>query len=354
VVRSNTDDQTSLVVTLASDDPSEATVPATVTIPADLASATFTVTGVNDFVADRTQHVVVTASAAGFVSSSAGLDVTDDEPVLTLTLAGDLLSEHGGTIEGVVSRTSPDMSTPLVVSLTSSDVTAAVVPPTVTILAGKSSAAFSVTGVDDPLSDGVQRTTITVAAPGFSADAQEILVADDERPYQNPREALDVNGDTFVSPIDALLIINIMNSVGIGEAAVIMAQYQGPAQFPDTSGDNFISPLDALRVINRLNAPDGESGEGESLSSAAPTRITAQRSLNAALVDEVYARFEWSWNGSAGSDEVWGSDVLCASLFPIPRIATRAASCSWRSRFLLYSQLPNHYLTTVKMPQGVS
>ncbi len=149
VVRSNTDDHTSLVVILASDDTSEATVPATVTIPAESASATFAVTGVDDAVADRTQHVVVTASSAGFVSGSAGLDVTDDEPVLTLTLSGDLLSENGGTIDGVVSRTGPNMSNSLVVSLTSSDVTAAVVPNSVTILAGRSSATFTITGVDD-------------------------------------------------------------------------------------------------------------------------------------------------------------------------------------------------------------
>ena len=83
--------------------------------------------------------------------------MTDDEPVLTLTLSGDLLSENGGTIDAMVSRTGPNMSNPLVVSLTSSDVTAAVVPNSVTILAGRSSATFTITGVDDPVSDGVQR-----------------------------------------------------------------------------------------------------------------------------------------------------------------------------------------------------
>lgn len=312
VVRSNTDDMTSLIVNLTSNDLGEAAVPVTVTIPADSASASFTVTGVNDSVADGTQHVVVTASAAGFVDGSAGLDVTDSGPVLTLTLtlSGDLLSENGGMIGGVVSRTSPDISGQLVVSLTSSDVTAAVVPATVTIRAGESSAAFTVAGVDDLLNDGVQRTTITAAAPGFSADAKEVLVADDERPYQNPREALDVNGDTFVSPLDALLIINVMNTFGMGEAAVIMAQYQGPAIFPDTTGDNFISPLDALLVINTLNGFGSQSGAGESLSGSALDKTSTTVPLNAALVDQVYTRFDWSWNGSASSNDVWGQWML--------------------------------------------
>ncbi|MHB8862117.1 MAG: DVUA0089 family protein [Pirellulaceae bacterium] len=304
VVRSNTDDRTSLIVSLASDDTSEATVPVTITIPADSASATFVITGVDDSVADRTQHVVVTASAAGFISSSAGLDVTDDEPVLLLTLTGDLLSEHGGTINATVSRMVDDLSVPLVVSLASSDVTAAVVPATVTIPAGESSAVFIITGVDDPISDGVQRTTITVTASGFLADGKEILVADDERPYQNPREVLDVNGDTLISPLDALLIINILNSIGSGPAAVIMGQYEGPALFPDTTGNNSITPLDALLIINRLNEPDGEAGEGESTFGDTLSTASAKLPLATALVDEVYTRLGWAWYGSTNSSAI--------------------------------------------------
>jgi hypothetical protein len=304
VVRSNTDDHTALIVTLVSDDTTEAAVPGTVTIAGEAASATFAVTGVDDSLADRTQHVVVTASAAGFVGSSAGLDVLDDEPVLTLMLSGDLLSENGGTISGSVFRTALDVSAPLVVDLTSSDVTAAVVPATVTILAGELSAAFTVTGVDDARSDGSQRTTIAATAPGFLADAKEIVVADDERPYQNPREVLDVDGDTYVSPRDALLIINILNFIGMGKADVIMEQYQGPAQFPDTNGDNYISAIDALLIINHLNAPQGGVGEGELPSGDVLAATSTKSLLIPSIVDEVHARTDWAWYAPAPSSDV--------------------------------------------------
>jgi hypothetical protein len=101
-----------------------------------------------------------------------------------------------------------------------------------------------------------------------------------------------------------------MNSIGIGEAVVIMTQYQGPAKFPDTGGDNFISPLDALRIINRLNASGGQSSEGESPSGDALNKISAKLPLNAALVDEVYTRFEWSWYGPAKSSDIWEQRML--------------------------------------------
>lgn len=68
-----------LVVTLSSSDTSEATVPATVTIPAGQASATFTITAVDDALSDRTQTVVISATSATYGNASVSIQVTDDE-----------------------------------------------------------------------------------------------------------------------------------------------------------------------------------------------------------------------------------------------------------------------------------
>jgi hypothetical protein len=70
-----------LVVSLTSSDTTEATVPPTVTIPDGQGSAPFTVTIVDDDVADRTQTVSITATAAGFLSGSDTMQVTDNEIV---------------------------------------------------------------------------------------------------------------------------------------------------------------------------------------------------------------------------------------------------------------------------------
>jgi uncharacterized delta-60 repeat protein len=68
VTRHDAEISTELIVSLASSDTSELTVPATVTIPAGANSVGFEVTVEDDTLLDGVQHVQVTASAAGFES----------------------------------------------------------------------------------------------------------------------------------------------------------------------------------------------------------------------------------------------------------------------------------------------
>jgi len=67
------------VVLLSSSDTTEATVPATLTIPAGQTSATFDVTIMDDSAVDGNQAVTITASAGGWTSGSDEIDVLDDE-----------------------------------------------------------------------------------------------------------------------------------------------------------------------------------------------------------------------------------------------------------------------------------
>ena len=66
----------------------------------------------------------------------------------------------------------------------------------------------------------------------------------------NQGEPLDVNYDGYISPIDALLVINHLNRGGT------------PGSRLDVNHDKYVSPIDALLVVNYLNRRDG-SGEGE-------------------------------------------------------------------------------------------
>lgn len=68
-----------LVVDLSSSDPSAATVPATVTIPAGWRSVSLVATIVDDAVADGTQAATIAAVATGFTSAEHDLAVGDDE-----------------------------------------------------------------------------------------------------------------------------------------------------------------------------------------------------------------------------------------------------------------------------------
>ena len=81
VTRSLDDITNSVLVTLMSDDPSEATVPVSVMIPANQASVTFNIDAIDDMIVDGTQTVTITASAPGYVSGNANVNVSDDESV---------------------------------------------------------------------------------------------------------------------------------------------------------------------------------------------------------------------------------------------------------------------------------
>ena len=103
LTRSNTDMALPLIEQLSSSDTTEATVPATVTIPAGQPSTTFAISAVDDLLLDGTQRVMLSASSSGYVSTERTIDVTDHE-TLTLELSVLAISENGGTAQAMVSR----------------------------------------------------------------------------------------------------------------------------------------------------------------------------------------------------------------------------------------------------------
>jgi hypothetical protein len=100
VTRSNVD-ASSLTVNLSSSDETEATVPTTVTIDPNQASATFDITIEDDDIADGTQTVTITATEADSAPGSDTLDVTDDEVVDNGDTPG---YSEGGTGWATISR----------------------------------------------------------------------------------------------------------------------------------------------------------------------------------------------------------------------------------------------------------
>tara|TARA_B100000519_G_scaffold112474_1_gene97354 strand:- start:15 stop:3290 length:3276 start_codon:yes stop_codon:yes gene_type:complete len=98
----------------------------------------------------------------------------------------------------------------------------------------------------------------------YATATLEILTPD---PYGH----LDINDDGQVTPIDALHLVNDLNFNGArplnldaemleAEGEVIGAGHR--ARHLDVNRDNYISPLDALAIINHLNSPP-EMAEGE-------------------------------------------------------------------------------------------
>jgi len=122
--------------------------------------------------------------------------------------------------------------------------------------------------------DGLSQLTDTFTYRASDGSAQgaitTVTITIDKAPpplHQNPLVVSnedgntahrDVNADGFISPIDALLVINFLNTQGSRTVVGLPA----PPPYRDVNGDNFISPIDALLVINYLNSR-GRTGSGE-------------------------------------------------------------------------------------------
>jgi hypothetical protein len=88
-----------------------------------------------------------------------------------------------------------------------------------------------------------------------SLERRELMAAD-FAPFHNYLASTDVDGDFKISPLDALMVINQINTTGSGS----LAGRQAPATrvgLVDADGDNALSPLDALLVINSINRGEG-------------------------------------------------------------------------------------------------
>lgn len=115
-------------------------------------------------------------------------------------------------------------------------------------------------GGDFCFPDGTETTTPSHVGPGpliplppplpapVPPPPDEFFWGNDLIIATNFRNNNDASGDGYVSPLDALLVINFINSNGTG---VFPTQFAG---YIDTNADRVISPIDALLVINELNA----------------------------------------------------------------------------------------------------
>lgn len=103
------------------------------------------------------------------------------------------------------------------------------------------------------------------------------MLAGNANPWHNIANPLDVNNDKAVGPMDALAVVNGLNwygsgplggslaalvhsgagEGGSGTAATASSAIRDPKSMVDVDDDNFLTPIDALRVINALNEGEG-------------------------------------------------------------------------------------------------
>ncbi len=108
-------------------------------------------------------------------------------------------------------------------------------------------------------------STVTPDKINFGFDRVQIVAAGGggNGEFHNFSNPLDVNNDGKESPIDALLIINRLNSGGAGVLTPPSGEGESGKYYVDVNGDGRVSPIDALKVINFLNSRAGRGGSGE-------------------------------------------------------------------------------------------
>jgi ELWxxDGT repeat protein len=141
----------------------------------------------------------------------------------------------------------------------------------------------------------------TGEAMSGEVEDHRLVIRSSENPsdWQNPRNPLDANYTGDVTPSDALVIINHLNSVGQGS---LPSNPGVPPFWYDVNGDGSATPLDALRVINYLNLV-GAGGEGEgpipSMSLVTSDSDLAWPFASAELI-----------GGPSDTDDLWLSEVV--------------------------------------------
>lgn len=170
----NVNTNVALVVTLSSSRPGVLGVPASVTIPVGQTNAVFNLSPVDDDVVTGTRAVSVFASAAGFGTVSASLNVLDDDTVaLTLRLSDTNVAENAVNPATIATLTrSPVSSALLRVRLGTNGGGLLQVPSEVTIPASQSAVSFNVNVRDDNLAYGAQ--TVNILAEGLAVDGSPI------------------------------------------------------------------------------------------------------------------------------------------------------------------------------------
>ena len=118
-------------------------------------------------------------------------------------------------------------------------------------------------------------------------------------PWQNPDDELDVDDSGAIEPLDALIIINELNSAGSHVLPVPTGE-PGPPPFYDVDPDNAVTPTDAIQVINFLN----------------------EQALGG--IPAIISQFDAKWRGVVGTPGATAGSLSAAAV-PEPSSAVLAA-----------------------------
>ncbi len=194
---------TNLVVTLTSSDPSRLSVPATITIPAGQTSVTVPLTIIQTNSLDALESVTVMAGASTYATATASVNVhSSQSAVLSVSIASSITK--GDVVTGTV-RASQAPAQNISIALTSSNPAHASVPATITLLAGQTTATFTLTAVQNPNIDGTVAATISAAVDHWASGYRSVAIVDDNAYIYLSLPASGFEGQTLTNAAYVLI-----------------------------------------------------------------------------------------------------------------------------------------------------
>jgi uncharacterized repeat protein (TIGR01451 family) len=169
-------------VQLSSDNTNEVVVPTSILIPAGEVSANFSITIVDDVLLDGTQVATIQAGFPDRPSATAGIAINDNETTrITIAVPAEAGEGDGVLVDGGFIFLGAPAGRDVRVQLTSSNSTRVIVPSSVIVPAGSSTAFFDVTLVDDELLNGLSEdVSIAASVTGWQYDKDVITVHDND------------------------------------------------------------------------------------------------------------------------------------------------------------------------------
>ena len=168
---------TNLTATLTSSDPTQVTVPASITILAGQTNATFDLTVLDDGILDGTQIATIAATVPGLGSGSANISIFDKETATLQVLLPASVTKGQGSIMGTVQVSAP-VGANVIVSLSSSSSALIQVPSSVLISNGQTSAVFAATVLTDGKINGGQTVNVTAHVQNWTDGVAAVSVLD--------------------------------------------------------------------------------------------------------------------------------------------------------------------------------
>lgn len=117
------------------------------------------------------------------------------------------------------------------------------------------------------------------AAIRLTLDTSISFEPDQNGTYTNRSSPVDVTGDGYETPLDALVVINALNLSG----AHLLLGPNVDAPYLDINHDDHVTPMDVLTAVNRLNEIAAQQAANQELPADAPTGTNARADTAASV-----------------------------------------------------------------------